>query len=187
MSQFKFTTASIVMLVGGVVILVGWIMPWLTVSLGGLGTLYEQFGGTGDPMANMPSLSGSNANLGMLVLLGALAVGGAGAAFAFMKPRYHMAWMVAGGAAAIVLLILVVNYGDISKGIDAVNASVQLMESLGGSLLGVDLSGVGAGIGLGFWLTGIGALIALAGAYLGYMEAKATAMPAAMPPAATAA
>jgi hypothetical protein len=37
-------------------------------------------------------------------------------------------------------------------------------------------SSVGASIGIGYWLTGIGALVTLGGAYLGYMEAKGTPM-----------
>jgi hypothetical protein len=133
MSQFKFTTAAIVMVVGGVVTLVGWFMPWI--SAFGIG------------------VSGGSANLGILVLLGALAAAGAGAVFAYMKPRYHMAWIVAAGAGAVVLLVMIMNWGDLSAA-----------------------SSVGASIGIGYWLTGIGALVTLGGAYLGYMEAKGTPM-----------
>jgi hypothetical protein len=181
-SQFKLTTASILMLVGGALILVGWVMPWVTVSanLDSLG-----LGGLGSLGANTSySASGSSVSLGIVALLCAVAAAGAGAAFAYMKPRYHMAWMVAAGAGAVALLVMLVNWGDISNGA----AAVSSMSGGLGNLLGIDFSEyIKVSVGIGFWLTGVGALVALAGAYLGYMEAKATAMPAAMPPAATAA
>jgi hypothetical protein len=128
MSQLKFTTASYAMIAGGVAMLVGYFLPWASNGLISISGSYPGW------------------NMSILVLLAAIVAGAAGAAFAYMKPRYSMAWMVGAGAGAVALIVLLLNWSLLS----------------------------GASIGIGFMLTGLGALVALGGGYLGYMEAKGT-------------
>jgi hypothetical protein len=128
MSQMKFTTASYAMIAGGVAMLVGYFLPWASK---GILSVDGSYGGW---------------KLSILVLLAAIAAGGAGAAFAYMKPRFNMAWMVAVAAGAVALIVLLLNWSVFSD----------------------------ASIGIGFMLTAVGALVALGGGYLGYMEAKGT-------------
>jgi uncharacterized integral membrane protein len=138
-ADFTWSLASIVMIAGGLITIVGYFLPWATIS----GTVLGQ------------SLGASVAGSDFLVVLLGLATAAGGAAFAYSKPRFNIAWMAVAVLGAAILLLMLKYFADY-------NNATSALGSLGGL--------VSIGLGIGFFISVIGALVVLGGAYLGRME-----------------
>jgi hypothetical protein len=140
-SDFKLTAASIAMIAGGAITVVGYLLPWASMT----GSVLGQSLGT--------TVAGSDF---LIVIIGlALVVGGL--AFAYRTQQFRIAWVAVGIVSIVGLVIMLRYFGDIN------NASSQL-GSLGG------LAGISINLGLGFFATVIGLIVALVGAALGRKE-----------------
>ena len=142
MSDFKFTPASIAMIAGGAITLVGYLLPWASVT----GTVLGQ------------NLGSAVAGSDFTIVILALGLVAGGLAFAYKPRQLKIAWVVVGIVAIVGLVIMLRYFGDIN------NASSQL-RGLGG------LAGISISLGLGFFASVIGLIVGLVGAYLGRKEA----------------
>jgi hypothetical protein len=140
-ADFTFSRASIVMIAGGVITVVGWLLPWASIS----GTVLGQ------------NLGSSVAGSDFLVLLLGVGMAVGGGAFAYHPPQFKIAWIAVGVMAIVALVLMLRYFGDYN------NAKSSL------GLLG-GLAGISVDLGIGFIAATVGAIVALVGAALGRGE-----------------
>ncbi|HEX2755263.1 MAG TPA: hypothetical protein VHM48_07360 [Candidatus Limnocylindrales bacterium] len=140
-ADFKFTRASIVMVAAGIITVVGYFLPWASVS----GKVLGQ------------NLGSSVAGSDFLVALLGIAMIAGGAVFAYHPPQFKIAWIAVGIIAIIALVVMLRYFGDY-------NNAKSALGGLGG------LAGISVDLGLGFLIVVVGAIVAIVGAALGRGE-----------------